>query len=75
MNERRDRDIMTMYMSKSGKGCNMVTPNGKKNLFCNLDDLVHFLEGEQNFVTFTLRTRDVCIQSELESTCEDEKDE
>lgn len=60
-----------MYMSKSGKGCNMVTPSGNKNVYCNLNDLVLFLEGEAESVGFTISVREDSVQSVLDSTCED----
>lgn len=75
MTETNSKERMTMYMSRSGKGCNMVTPNGKKNVFCNLNELVEFLEGKSNFVDFTLAKRNTTSQESLDSVREDEKDE
>ena len=52
-----DDTYMTMKMSHSGDGCNMVTPNGKKNVYCNLRRLVEFVEGLNDSVPFTISLR------------------
>lgn len=54
---------MTMRMSHSGDGCNMVTPNGKKNVYCNLHRLVEFCEGLSDSVPFTITERTESAQS------------
>ncbi len=62
---------MTMEMSHSGNGCNMVTPNGKKNVYCNLHRLVEFVEGLTNNVPFTISVRTESEQSVLDNACEE----
>ena len=64
---------MTMKMSHSGNGCIMVTPNGKKNVYCNLHRLVEFVEGLNNSVPFTVSVRTENEQSTLGSVGEDGK--
>ncbi len=62
---------MTMRMSHSGDGCNMVTPNGKKNVYCNLHRLVEFVEGLNDSVPFTVSERTESAQSVLDNACEE----
>ena len=64
---------MTMKMSHSGDGCNMVTPNGKKNVYCNLHRLVEFVEGLNDSVPFTISVRTENEQSTLDNSAEDGK--
>lgn len=64
---------MTMYMSHSGNGCNMVTPNGKKNVYCNLARLVEFVEGLNDSVPFTITPRTETAQSTLDEAGQEEK--
>lgn len=66
---------MTMRMSYSGDGCNMVTPNGKKNVYCSLRRLVQFIEGVSDSVPFTITMRQESYQhtgDELEVVIEEE---
>lgn len=62
---------MTMRMSRSGEGCNMVTPNGKKNVYCNLHRLVEFCEGLSDKVPFTITVRTETEQSVLDASVQD----
>jgi hypothetical protein len=64
---------MTMRMSHSGDGCNMVTPNGKKNVYCNLHRLVEFVEGLSDSVPFTISVRTDTEQSVLSEGDEEDK--
>jgi len=63
MSENNEDGSMTMKMSHSGNGCNMVTPNGKKNVYCNLNRLVEFVEGLVDRVPFTITVRTESEQS------------
>ena len=65
MDNKREQ-YMILKMSKSGKGCNMVTPSGNKNVYCNLKDLVEFLEGLRESVRFTIGERDESYQTGFE---------
>ena len=67
MSENNGDGHMTMRMSHSGYGCNMVTPNGKKNVYCNLHRLVEFVEGLKDSVPFTITERTEATQSILET--------
>lgn len=63
----KDKDgHMVMRMSHSGDGCNMVTPSGKKNVYCNLHRLVEFIEGLTDSVPFTVTLRTESAQSTFE---------
>jgi len=73
MNEQDKDGHMTMRMSHSGNGCNMVTPNGKKNVYCNLHRLVEFVEGLVDNVPFTITVRTESNQSTLNNDKEKEK--
>lgn len=73
MKEDGEDRYMTMKMSHSGFGCNMVTPNGKKNVYCNLQRLVEFVEGLNDSVSFKVTIRDESAQSTLGSAGEDGK--
>ena len=73
MSEKGKDGHMTMRMSHSGDGCNMVTPNGKKNVYCNLHRLVEFVEGLQDSVPFTVSERTESAQSVLSDVGEDGK--
>lgn len=64
---------MTMKMSHSGFGCNMVTPNGKKNVYCNLQRLVEFVEGLNDSVSFKVTVRDETAQSTFDTSEEEGK--
>lgn len=64
---------MTMKMSHSGDGCNMVTPNGKKNVYCNLHRLVEFVEGLNDNVPFTISVRTENEQSTFDNSREEGK--
>lgn len=66
MNAAQEDGRMTMRMSHSGDGCNMVTPNGKKNVYCNLHRLVEFCEGLRDSVPFTISVRTESAQSTLD---------
>lgn len=59
---------MTMRMSHSGDGCNMVTPNGKKNVYCNLHRLVEFIEGLNDSVPFVITARQESYQHTFDQT-------
>lgn len=65
MSKEKEDGRMTMRMSHSGDGCNMVTPNGKKNVYCNLHRLVEFVEGLNDSVPFTVSVRIENEQSTL----------
>ena len=67
MSEEGEDGHMTMKMSHSGDGCNMVTPNGKKNVYCNLHRLVEFVEGLSDSVPFKITLRDESAQSTLDN--------
>jgi hypothetical protein len=73
MSEEKEDGHMTMRMSHSGGGCNMVTPNGKKNVYCNLHRLVEFVEGLSDSVPFAVTLRDEPAQSTLGRYGEDGK--
>lgn len=73
MSETEEDTYMTMKMSHSGFGCNMVTPNGKKNVYCNLQRLVEFCEGLNDSVPFTITWRSETAQSSFEGSGEDGK--
>lgn len=73
MSVKKEDGAMTMKMSHSGFGCNMVTPNGKKNVYCNLQRLVEFVEGLNESVPFTITVRDESAQSTLDNSGEDGK--
>lgn len=73
MSENNGDGHMTMKMSRSGDGCNMVTPNGKKNVYCNLHRLVEFVEGLNGSVPFTITVRTESAQSTFDSSSEDGK--
>lgn len=72
MSEEKGDGHMTMRMSHSGFGCNMVTPNGKKNVYCNLQRLVEFIEGLNDSVPFTITERTESEQSTLDSRIDEE---
>lgn len=57
---------MAMYKSKSGKGVYMVSPNGKQNVFAQLETLKEFCEGKRNTVYFSVANRDERVQSEID---------
>jgi len=65
MSKENEDGHMTMRMSNSGGGCNMITPNGKKNVYCNLHRLVEFCEGLNDSVPFTITLRTENDQSTL----------
>lgn len=73
MSEEKGDGHMTMKMSHSGDGCNMVTPNGKKNVYCNLHRLVEFVEGLNDSVPFTVSVRTESEQSTLNNSNQDGK--
>jgi len=73
MSENSEDGHMTMKMSHSGDGCNMVTPNGKKNVYCNLHRLVEFVEGLNDSVPFTVTERTESAQSTFKSSDKDGK--
>ena len=62
----RKANTMVMERSRSGKGVFMVTPNGIRNIYANLDDLMEFCRGERSWVTFTIKKRDSTQQMEIE---------
>ena len=73
MGKNEEDGHMTMRMSHSGDGCNMVTPNGRKNVYCSLTRLVEFCEGLNDSVPFTVTVRDERAQSTLSDALEEEK--
>ena len=58
----------TMYMKRSfaGNGCNMTSPSGKQNVYCNMTHLEEFCRGERDGVTFTIGERDTPVQQQLD---------
>jgi hypothetical protein len=72
MSEKEKDGHMTMKMSHSGDGCNMVTPNGKKNVYCNLHRLVEFCEGLADSVPFTVSVRTETEQSTFNGRIDEE---
>lgn len=64
-------ESMSLVVAKSGKGVYMVSPSGKKNIFCDLKQLKEFIDGKRDSCKFLIDTRGSTYQSGIDSTMED----